>query len=244
MPGKRINAEGARIELEGHRLFVDGGEVEPSTRRLKELRDVAMDKAFITKENEEDPLYYMYRGIGNSLHEEFRKSSIRYDITIMESYMIGPELNKTYGHYHTVAENGLEYPEIYEVISGSALYLLQKKVHQSYDIRLISAKTGDKVIMPPNYGHITINTGKSLLVMANLLYADFDSDYESIKRMNGGAVYVLAGKKLEPNPAYGRLSMPSIEKAQEDDDDRSLYDQLVSGPERFLYLKKPSLCKQ
>lgn len=241
---KRLNPKGIRLEREGAEVFEGGEALSPSIRRLKDLREVLLTPDFVDERNGEDPLYYMYRGPGTSGRREFGERRIRYDITILESRLLGEELNKTLGHYHALAEKGLEYPELYEVIEGEALYILQKKLADSkYDVRLVKARAGDKVMMPPNYGHITVNTGKGLLVMANLINADFDSDYQSIIRMKGGAVYVLSDRSIRPNGAYAETEVPTIEDAKKIDflGRGSIYDQFLADPERFEFLNRPSL---
>lgn len=240
----RLSVQGVRLETDETRLFEEGDELEPDIRRLKQLEDVLMNRDFVSEKNSEDPLYYMYRGTGFSRNAEFGAHQARYDITILEKYDLGGERNKTLGHYHSMAEEDLAYPEIYEVFQGEVLYILQKNLLDSrVDLKLIRARAGDKVIMEPNYGHVSVNIGDGLLVMGNLISSEYKADYAPIRKMGGGAVYVLSDKTIKPNPSYEGVSIPGIQDAPTMDflEKTSIYDQFLEDPEKFEFLNRPSL---
>ena len=52
---------------------------------------------------------------------------LRYDVTVIPPSVLCGEYVKTKGHYHPDNHHGVGYPEIYEIIEGSAEYLLQDK---------------------------------------------------------------------------------------------------------------------
>lgn len=139
------------------------------------------------------PAYYMYRDLYEC--EEDRKKilrySLRYDITIIPPARIGEEYIKTYGHYHPRAD-GVSYTEIYEVLEGKAIYLLQKRGSKDSEIKdvvAVLAGKGDKVIVPPDYGHVTINPSNKTLKMANWVCRNFNSIYEPYKKLRGACYY-------------------------------------------------------
>ena len=170
--------------------------IEPSIRKFSDMIPVLADKDAKPNPPAED-MYYMYRDIHLPDDEaEIRKHNLRYDITILVPSMIGQEFNKTVGHYHPlVPGKKLAYPELYEVLYGEALFLIQKvddTGKEVLDIQAIKAKVGDKVIYPPGYGHIIINIGKGPLVTANWVADHFESNYEPIKEMGGMGYYVVA----------------------------------------------------
>jgi len=66
---------------------------------------------------------------------------------------------------------------------------------------LVKAGVGDKVIIPPGYGHLTINASNKVLKMANWVARDFESIYPPIKEKGGGA-YFLLEKRMIKNPRY------------------------------------------
>lgn len=244
---RRLNTKGIRVEIEGTKLFVDNEELVPSVRRLGEMKDVLLTHGVINKANRDDPVYYMYRGIGYDRERAFLETELNYDITVIPRYRLGKEFNKTLGHYHPIAEKGLSYPELYEVIEGNALYIFQKRASGSgYLVDLIYANTGDKVLVPPNYGHVTANIGKKTLVMANLKNGPFKADYMSIVKMHGAAMYALSDGNLILNRNYSDVSVVVKEGRQMPrsiDSRKSLYDDFIANPKKFEFLNRPSLLK-
>jgi len=170
-------------------LEFGGKQRAPDIRRLYDMPDVIYDKSWLAGAKNVD-LYYMYRDLylSRSDQEKLLEQGLRYDITIIPPSMLGVEYIKTAGHYHPpVAGGNVTYPEIYEVLEGEALYLLQKQ--DLSDVVAVSAFAGDKVLIPPDYGHITINRSNNTLKMANLVARDFSSLYEPYKKLGGGAYF-------------------------------------------------------
>ncbi len=145
------------------------------------MEDVIYDKEWFSKQKRNLVLYEMRR-------EVKKFGNIRYDITKLYGKMLGKEFNKTLGHYHP--DN---FPEIYEVLRGRAIYLLQKPVRLNsrkiVHALAIYAKKGEQVIIPPGYGHVTINPSSKMLVMANLVSNRFSSIYEPYKKFNGACFF-------------------------------------------------------
>ena len=112
----------------------------------------------------------------------------RFDITVIPPGTVGGEYVKTKGHYHPLSPSGIGYPELYQVLAGEALYLLQRS--DLGDIVAVAARAGEFVLIPPGYGHVTVNAGKEELVMANLVSAGFASEYTFYEQMQGGAYYL------------------------------------------------------
>jgi len=70
-------------------------------------------------------------------------------------------------------------------------------------IVLVKAVKSDIILIPPGYGHITINPSEEeTLVMANLVSTAFESEYAFYEIMHGAAGYELAGNILVRNPHY------------------------------------------
>ncbi len=170
-------------------LEFGGKRREPDIRRLSDMREVIFDQSWLAAA-EDFELYYMYRDLFLSRGdgEKLREQNIRYDITIIPPGMLGREYIKTAGHYHPLVPGGsVTYPELYEVLEGEALYLLQRQ--DLGDVVAINASAGDKVLVPPNYGHITINGSNKKLKMANFVAGNFSSLYGPIKEKAGGAYF-------------------------------------------------------
>ncbi|MGB9867873.1 MAG: glucose-6-phosphate isomerase family protein [Bacillota bacterium] len=207
-------------------------ELEPSqVRTVADLSDV------LTSEDKRSldgclVAYWIYRGLCCPQHEHlFNQLSLRFDITILEPMRLGSQFNKTYGHYHAEAAPGVTYPEVYQVLYGTALYLLQKPVQGRPDVVsdfvAVPANQGDIVVVPPGYGHVTVNVGNGPLVMANLVETHFLSHYAPFRELAGAAYYAklsqssdlcdakpssltLAGSlvNLAPNLRYHRIPEP------------------------------------
>ncbi|OGZ63796.1 MAG: hypothetical protein A3A98_00710 [Candidatus Staskawiczbacteria bacterium RIFCSPLOWO2_01_FULL_40_39] len=162
-------------------MEVDLNNKKPDIRYLNEMKNVVYDKEWLkTAPNIE--LYYMYRSI-----EE--QNGIRYDITVIPARMLGQEFSKTKGHYHIG-----KYQEIYTVLEGKAIYVMQKKQEDSHiiDVYAIEAKKGDFVVIPSDYGHITINPSETEdLKMANWVSPECKSDYSLYEKHQGACWYYV-----------------------------------------------------
>ncbi len=232
-----LNTSPLDLSFEDGRLFVLRKPLAPGVRRLGDMKGVLLDEKFLSHVDLNTPLYSMYR----DLCPELGSRHVRYDITILNSFVLGSEFNKTLGHYHPAVpdSNGLSYTEVYEVLHGKAHYLLQKKEGEKIvDVLLVKAEAGDVVPIPPNYGHVTINPSSSHLVMANLVCNDFESVYEDYKKKKGAAYFELTTGELIKNPRYGALpeiravSAPKAFK-------QNILAQFLEYPASFDFLTKP-----
>lgn len=219
-------------------------EREPDIRYAKDMAEVIIDKDWL-ENNQEAELYYMYRDLWKEGdRKKIRGARLRYDITVIPSRKMGKEYVKTKGHYHPEAAPGVTYPEIYEVLEGKAHYLLQKESSGKIeDIILMKAKEGEKALIPPNYGHITINPSKKTLKMANWVDRNFDSIYKDILKQEGGAYYELTSGEFVKNPNYDQA--PEIREKEPTEipelgiiSGENMYE-LVKKPENLKFLSKP-----
>ena len=178
--------------------YWDGPEPEPQVRTIKEMREVLANPGCTS----DQPLYFMYRDLARSEsdREWLRQQHVRYDITVIPSRTLCGEYVKTKGHYHTANPAGMLYPEIYEVLSGTGHYLLQ--TGDADDVAMIEGSAGDKILIPPGYGHVTINPAADDLVMANLVSTEFSSNYGPYIDQQGAAYYEMEGGALVKNPHY------------------------------------------
>lgn len=225
----------------------------PEVRRLGEMQEVVYDKAFLATADPGMPLYYMFRDLSMDEEDEakIKGRGLRYDITIIPPNTLGSEFVKTAGHYHPYFPgSNLTYPELYGVLEGEAHYLLQRAeerggVERITDVIVVEARRGDKVLIPPNYGHVTINPGDSTLKMANWVARDFSSIYEPMKRRCGAAYFELVTGSFVKNERYGEvpelrhlspsdLLIPGVNVSTE----LALYE-LLNEPEKLAFLTNP-----
>ena len=182
--------------------YWDGPAPEPQARTIDEMRDVLADPGCTF----DQPLYFMYRDLARNESDRswLRQQHVRYDITVISPGTLCGECIKTKGHYHPLNPAGVPYPEIYEVLSGMGHYLLQTR--DAGDVAMIEGIAGDKILIPPGYGHVTINPGEADLVMANLVSAEFSSNYGPFAERQGAAYYEMEGGALVKNPRYSGAS--------------------------------------
>lgn len=166
---------------------------KPDIRFLNGIKDVLYDQAWAKKAPNFE-LYYMYRGIK-------RKKGLRYDITVIPPRLLGQEFSKTKGHEHLK-----NYGELYIVLKGKAIYLMQKyQNNQVKDIYAVKAKKGDVVIIPPHYGHVTINPSeKETLETANWLDERSGHVYDVIAKKQGLCYYYTKRGWIK-NKKYARI---------------------------------------
>ena len=151
----------------------------PDVRKLSDMKNVIYDKKWLkTADNVE--LYYMYRGL-----EEM--DGLRYDITVIPAKMLSAEFIKTKGHYHMG-----NWQEVYTVLEGTAIYLMQKKNNKKEieDVYFVKAEKGESIIIPSGYGHVTINPSETQeLKIGNWISEDCESDYSDFERLQGACYY-------------------------------------------------------
>lgn len=177
--------------------------VEPDVRKLSDMRDVIYDMDWLKTAPDRD-LYYMYRDLAMSRNDRslMLDHHLRFDITVIPPGKLGAEHVKTAGHYHPcVPGTCCTYPEVYEVLKGTAHYLLQHcEEDRIMDVVMVEATEGDHVIIPPGYGHVTINPSPNKeLKMSNWVSRDFSSLYEPYKKCGGGAYFEMADGRLIRN---------------------------------------------
>jgi glucose-6-phosphate isomerase len=227
-------------------LVFEGGlpEVTPDVRHLEDFKDVLAPNSPLAGPKD---AYFMYRDVGWPDDKKmFRQRNYRYDITTLQAGVIGRELLKTVGHYHPIIPGtNVTYPEVYEVISGRAHYICQKvDGNRVLEFFVVEALPGQKVVIPPGYGHITINPGDEPLVMSNVTADGFKSIYKPLEELDGGAYYELEDFTWEKNKNYDELSVPKWARANEVPEfglteAKPLYVSITENPDKFDYLLNP-----
>ncbi|OGD25622.1 hypothetical protein A2819_02640 [Candidatus Azambacteria bacterium RIFCSPHIGHO2_01_FULL_40_24] len=176
--------------------------IKKSERTLEELKLYLKNSDV---KNWSNPIYRVWRNAHlASDNEKITSHNLRYDLTLLPSGIIGDEFVKTAGHYHKNP-----YPEIYEVLLGRAYFLIQSESI----VYLAEAGPGEKFIIPPSFGHNTINVFNEPLLMTNLVSEKAEYDYEPYKNNHGAMYYFLKNNDLidiVKNPNYE--SVPEIKK--------------------------------
>ncbi len=160
------------------------------------------------------PVYYMYRDVARSPEDRqwLHERKIRFDITVIPPRDLCGECVKTKGHYHPANPTGTGYPEIYEVLEGEAHYLIQTR--DCADVVMIAATAGEIVVVPPGYGHVTINPSRTaVLQMANLVSSAFQSEFQAYEDLRGAVFYEMTTGAFVKNLRYPQKSRLRLVKA-------------------------------
>ena len=247
-------SSGLPIELEDSRLFFgkDLKNVEPSVRTIEDMKPFLLDA---TNGFSRHVVYYMYRNVGFKKDVDvFNKNHIIYDITVVENGTIGKEFVKTVGHYHPIkAGTNVRYPEVYEVLYGNALVVMQQIQNDERveNVFVVAATAGEKVVLPPGCGHVTVNIGKSKLVLANLVSSEFVLIYDPFKAKRGASYYVLQQNgrpMLSPNKLYETIPNPEMLRPKEEilgiSKRTPLYTTAQRNLEKFRWLNYPEYSRE
>jgi glucose-6-phosphate isomerase len=165
---------------------------------------------------------------------------------VIPPLVVGGEFAKTHGHYHPGSEDGSAYPEVYQVLRGRAEFIMQRKNRNgSVDTMAIDARDGEVVLLPPGWGHVTINKGADTLVLGNLVYDHFGAAYTEYEDNQGAAFYYTKDGELIQNTNYivqknEQLSAAELNKRYHFQC-KDILAEFAADPKRFEFLKKPGL---
>ncbi|MFH1225245.1 MAG: glucose-6-phosphate isomerase family protein [Candidatus Diapherotrites archaeon] len=211
---QKISGLPLKLDKKTNRAVFGSGarKVDAVIRTGAEMRQALADADSVEPAKE---CYYMYRGVCME-HDalEIESAGLRYDITVLPALMLGKEFNKTFGHFHPkVPGTAMSYTEVYEVLQGKAHYILQNPACTEFFV--FEASAGEKVVIPPGYGHVTINPSKTeTLVMSDWTAAGFKSDYGVFRERHGAAQYETA-KGWIKNKKYAKVPKMRMVKPRE-----------------------------
>ncbi len=146
---------------------------KPDIRRLDEIKNLLYDQKW-AKTTHNIKLYYMYRGVK-------KEKGLRYDITVIPPKILGKEFVKTKGNH-----NSDNFPELYFVLKGEALMLMQKTRGKTIEnVIAIKLKKGESIIEPADYDVVTINPTNKELKTANWVSEKNINSYDNMEKMKG-----------------------------------------------------------
>jgi len=230
---------------------------ELDVRKLEELRHALADDSVPGPAD----AYYMYRGLSRFTATDPETGRVypwRYDVTVFPPGRLGEEYLHTVGHYHLPPRPDVAgYPEVYEVLSGSALFLLQRVDDfragpaevRVLDFIALFAEAGTKALMLPDYGHWTVNATEAPLVVSNWICADCRSYYDSMALTRGACCHVVPGAdgpRFVRNRRYAHPASEVVMAAPWDAPalglvhGRPIFPELTAQPQRWRYLCEPN----
>lgn len=235
-------------------------------RSLKQMQSVIINDNLICPE----VFYTIYAHLFKRKDiESWKSSGLIYDLTFILPNLAGVEFIKTYGHYNDINKhNPSGMMEIIEVAYGGGVIILQKpkkidrdqsidvKIDEIYDferldeVHIIKVTKGDKLVIPPGYGYVVINTKSQLLAIGTLSAESRRPIADPWYQLHGAAYYLIrknAKQEIVRNPNYKEL--PKIKKSRVTDFNKlvnmksmqPLYMQATKTPEKFHWLKKSSI---
>jgi len=204
--------------------------------------------AYLDSTKGQDVLYYGARYFEKTADEKiFVDNDFMADLTVINPGKVGNEYIKTVGHYHGyVPGTVVAYPEIYEAITDGFEYLLQSEPDGdgAVDVIWVVTSAGDKVVMPPNYGHVSMNFSNKPAIEMDIQKRDNpnQSDYSLFKEKVGGAL-IRTSDGLKENVNYKIKSIKIVKPLEKPDwgiiKDKLLYNSFIESPEKFEWLLKP-----
>ncbi len=235
--------------------FRNGLTCEGSSKKLAGQMVGLLKDSSSLEENEY--MYSAYRNIVFQEHEQkFKKYDYRYDITAIQPGTINGECKKTSGHYHGyIANDVYTYAEIYEVIKGEIVFILQKVMNFNQaeepiieDIKVVHVKAGQAIIVPPFYGHGSINPTDEVSMFSNIAVVSCPLLYQPIQAKHGLSVYIMKDKetfKVVPNQDYkisreAKLVEPQENKELGIEFGVPCYHSFIKNPEKFDFLLHPA----
>lgn len=194
-------------------------------------------------------LYRIYRNAcAGADCVRFARRRLRYDLTILPPRTLAdPYPTRTVGHVHRRAPHQrVSYPEIYEVLEGNAIFIMENAAHTA--VRCARLSAGEKIVIPPGDGHITVNASRTQpLVVANIFTATPDiADYAFFKSRRGpsweprwksGAIIMAKNPRARSTAACTWVVPklpPSIAPRNE-----KLYTAFLNHPAAFDFLRDP-----
>ena len=217
-----------------------------SCRPQFEIKKYSDHRQFFQNNNldKNQDLYYIYRT--SCLKKDgplFSKRGLRYDITAITPGLIGNEPHHTIGHIHKKLSKGAP-SEIYQVVYGRAIFLIQNNKTKKF--YAIYRNAGQKIIIPPDCGHITVNASiKNPLVVANIFINKTNaSDYSFFRKNQGPAWYpVWKNNKIDFEKNKSQKNQFSFKKIStykkipfRMSKSTPLYRDFLNGPDKFYFL--------
>ena len=243
-PGLPLRICEDRLAFEyGHDVFGP----EPEMRRLDTIRASLWDPQC----DGPDPVYGIAMDVGRVqdravLQERF----LLFATLVYASGRLGTEAVRSQGHVHALApHSGWSPPEIFEIWSGAAIVYAQERAEDSPGHCIaVTARAGDKVVVPPGWAHCVINADpEHRMSLGAWCDRQYGFDYTGVRAHRGLAwfpIFTDSGDiKWHSNPNYSP-SLLEQRKARAYpelglDSTQSLYRQFLDNPDSVMFVPEP-----
>lgn len=167
------------------------GEIQ--ARNLEQLRPFLEDPTSLGP----DVIYTLYDDVCCREDESsWAQAGLKYSLTVLSPGTVSQEWHKTAGHYHGglyPSEGGG--PEVVEILSGKGAILVQtmRSSDRIADIMVVEGTAGLVLVLPPNTGHVLVNTGPDVFVAGHVFSRATRLEYEEMARHRGAGYYIGPG---------------------------------------------------
>lgn len=223
----------------------------PETRYLEDIRASLRDPS----SNGPEKLYVIAMDVHAQRDEStLQRSMLLYGIVAYHGGTVGDEPVRSQGHVHARSpHSNASPPEIFEIWRGQATIYMQERTEDDPGrCFAVSAGPGERVIVPPGWGHMVVNAGGDEPMVFGAIcdrgYAGFE--YESVRAHRGLAFYPVMNRNgriaWERNGLYVRTA-DLVEKSprryewldagiSRNRAAPALYPHAVEDPDRFRFV--------
>lgn len=179
---------------------------------------------------------------------ELEKRMLLFGVVTYAAGTLGEEPIRSQGHVHRISlHSGWSPPELYEIWQGKAIIYMQEYVDDDPGrCFAVLAGPGDKVLVPPGWGHATISASPDeALTFGAWCDREYGFEYDAVRAHKGLAWYPLVQEKQivwQHNTHYmpGRLQVITPRQYREFAiSDEPIYQQFIDDPARFQFISHP-----
>jgi len=209
---------GLSVESDEKALIYDNNEINVENLLIYKIRDInsGLSQESWKGKDEEEEVFRVYEGIRRVEDKEFW-DTIRLDVLIIQSGGLGENCKHTQGYYRSLAENGYNYPEIFQVVDGYAEFLLQQpgdKHEQVKDALLLRVQKFEAIVVPPVYGLTIFNPSERRTILSRIRADEAKEIKEPFERTRGTCYLRKLGGKWEYNTNYEEIPQLRLEEPQ------------------------------
>jgi glucose-6-phosphate isomerase len=238
---------GLSVESDEVALIYDNNEISVKNLLIYKIKDVESNLAQENWEgkNEEEEVFRVYEGVRRVEDKELW-DTIRMDVLVIQPGKLGDCFKHTQGYYRSLAENGYNYPEIFQVVDGYAEILLQQSGNtheQAKDAIMIRVQKFDSFVVPPVYGISIINPSEKRTILSRIRADEAKEITESFVKTKGTCYLRKIDRTWEFNDNYEEI--PQLRLAEPQNKWKTvkrgipIYASYVYRPKHFQPLVEP-----
>ena len=161
-------------------------------------------------------IYRIYKEI-YKIEDKESWSEGEFSIIIVQNGMLGREYNKVKGYYRNKAENGINYPEVFQVVEGYVEFLLQQPGDSHTKIKdaaMVRLQRSEILVIPPSFGLTIINPSEKPAIISRLRASETQEIYDNFKETKGECYLRVEGGKWDYNDRYEEIPILRLVESQ------------------------------